>query len=203
MSISYEISLTEEQFSDCTTIDSKEKDQLLNAKTTKANSSYAISSSRFEIKGEENSFYSLYVDKCKALQRLESEFNKLHQSVSSLIDNAKIVNNTHQEQIDKLKELVVFILDEFKKKKNDSIEYIADFIENNNTVFKEKEKEEEKEIQFDNDFWENGKTDTNEAIGRMLKHSKSTMFKEKKKMFFMSKELEHFLYEKMKSFMLK
>ena len=67
MSISYEISLTEEQFSDCTTIDSKEKDQLLNAKNTKANSSYVISSSRFEIKGEENSFYSLYLDKCKAL----------------------------------------------------------------------------------------------------------------------------------------
>ena len=201
MSISYEISLTEEQFSDCTTIDSKEKDQLLNAKNTKANSSYVISSSRFEIKGEENSFYSLYLDKCKALQRLESEFNKLHQSVSSLIDNAKIVNNTHQEQIDKLKELVVFILDEFKKKKNESIEYIADFIENNNTVFKQKE--EDKEIQFDDDFWENGKISNDEPICRMLKHSKSTMFKEKKKMFFMSKELEHFLYEKMKSFMLK
>ena len=201
MSISYEISLTEEQFSDCTTIDSKEKDQLLNAKNTKANSSYVISSSRFEIKGEENSFYSLYLDKCKALQRLESEFNKLHQSVSSLIDNAKIVNNTHQEQIDKLKELVVFILDEFKKKKNESIEYIADFIENNNTVFKQKE--EDKEIQFDDDFWENGKISNDEPIGRMLTHSKSTMFKEKKKMFFMSKELVHFLYEKMKSFMLK
>ena len=201
MSISYEISLTEEQFSDCTTIDSKEKDQLLNAKNTKANSSYVISSSRFEIKGEENSFYSLYLDKCKALQRLESEFNKLHQSVSSLIDNAKIVNNTHQEQIDKLKELVVFILDEFKKKKNESIEYIADFIENNNTVFKQKE--EDKEIQFDDDFSENGKISNGEPISRMLKHSKSTMFKEKKKMFFMSKELEHFLYEKMKSFMLK
>ena len=180
MSISYEISLTEEQFSDCTTIDSKEKDQLLNAKNTKANSSYVISSSRFEIKGEENSFYSLYLDKCKALQRLESEFNKLHQSVSSLIDNAKIVNNTHQEQIDKLKELVVFILDEFKKKKNESIEYIADFIENNNTVFKQKE--EDKEIQFDDDFWENGKISNDEPIGRMLKHSKSTMFKEKKKL---------------------
>ena len=201
MSISYEISLTEEQFSDCTTIDSKEKDQLLNAKNTKANSSYVISSSRFEIKGEENSFYSLYLDKCKALQRLESEFNKLHKSVSSLIDNAKIVNNTHQEQIDKLKELVVFILDEFKKKKNESIEYIADFIENNNTVFKQKE--EDKEIQFDDDFWENGKISNEEPIGRMLKHSESTMFKEKKKLFFMSKELEHFLYEKMKSFMLK
>ena len=201
MSISYEISLTEEQFSDCTTIESKEKDQLLNAKNTKANSSYVISSSRFEIKGEENSFYSLYLDKCKALQRLESEFNKLHQSVSSLIDNAKIVNNTHQEQIDKLKELVVFILDEFKKKKNESIEYIADFIENNNTVFKQKE--EDKEIQLDDDFWENGKISNDEPIGRMLTHSKSTMFKEKKKMFFMSKELEHFLYEKMKSFMLK
>ena len=118
-----------------------------------------------------------------------------------MIDNAKIVNNTHQEQIDKLKELVVFILDEFKKKKNESIEYIADFIENNNTVFKQKE--EGKEIQFDDDFWENGKISNDEPIGRMLKHSKSTMFKEKKKMFFMSKELEHFLYEKMKSFMLK
>ena len=123
--------------------------------------------------------------------------------LNKYIDHTLLKPDSTQEQIDKLKELVVFILDEFKKKKNESIEYIADLIENNNTVFKEKEIEEEKEIQFDNDFWENGKTDTDEPIGRMLKHSKSTMFKEKKKMFFMSKELEHFLYEKMKSFMLK
>ena len=87
MSISYEISLTEEQFSDCTTIDSKEKDQLLNAKNTKANSSYVISSSRFEIKGEENSFYSLYLDKCKALQRLEAfkeQIDKLSKVASTV-----------------------------------------------------------------------------------------------------------------------
>lgn len=203
MSISYEISLTEEQFSDCTTIDSKEKDQLQNQKSTKQNSLFAICSSGLEIEGEENNFYSLYVDKCKALQRLESEFNKLHQSVSSLIDNAKIVNNTHQEQIDKLKELVVFILDEFKKKKNESIEYIAEFIDNNNTVFKAKDINEEKEIQFDNDFWESGKSEDNEMLSNMLKNSKTTILKEKKKIFYMSKELEMFLYDKMKSFMLK
>ena len=135
MSISYEISLTEEQFSDCTTVDSKEKDLLLSRKNSKFPNFFPISNNSFVIRAETKNYRTLYQEKCKSLENLEKEFNKLHESVSSLIENAKNVNNNYTSQISHLKDLVVFILDEYNNQNNQSIDYIINFIQNNNTIF--------------------------------------------------------------------
>lgn len=208
MSISYEISLTEEQFSDCTTVDSKEKDLLLSRKSSKSPNIYHITNNSFVIQAENKNYQTLYEEKCKSLENLEKEFNKLHESVSSLIENAKNVNNNYTSQISHLKDLVVFILDEYNNKNNQSIDYIINFIQNNNTIFKKKKEENKNSqiIKYDDDFWEI-KNDNNESQN----YEKKIIFDKKKLSninkqnvnFFMTKELENFLYEKMKSFVLK
>ena len=209
MSISYEISLTEEQFSDCTTVDSKEKDVLLSRKNSKFPNFFPISNNSFIIRAETKNYRILYQEKCKSLENLEKEFNKLHESVSSLIENAKNVNNNYTSQISHLKDLVVFILDEYNNQNNQSIDYIINFIQNNNTIF-QKNKEEKKncqKIKYDDDFWEINNIHNNESqiYGKKIIFDKNklTNINKQNVNFFMAKELEKFLYEKMKSFVLK
>lgn len=209
MSISYEISLTEEQFSDCTTVDSKEKDLLLSRKNSKFQNFFPISNNSFVIRAETKNYRTLYQEKCKSLENLEKEFNKLHESVSSLIENAKNVNNNYTSQISHLKDLVVFILDEYNNQNNQSIDYIINFIQNNNTIF-QKNKEEKKncqKIKYDDDFWEINNIHNNESqiYGKKIIFDKNklTNINKQNVNFFMTKELEKFLYEKMKSFVLK
>lgn len=207
MSISYEISLTEEQFSDCTTIDSKGKDLLLSIKNSKSSNYFHISNNSFVIQAENKNYQTLYEEKCKSLENLEKEFNKLHESVSSLIENAKNVNNNYTSQINHLKDLVVFILDEYNKQNNQSIDYIINFIQNNKTIFQKKKEENNKNcqiIKYDDDFWEINNDNKQNYEKKIIFDKKNISNINKQNVtFFMTKELENFLYEKMKSFVLK
>ena len=109
----------------------------------------------------------------------------MQDSVSRLLTNAKLVNKTHQEQISKFSQFSMFILDQYQLNNHQSIDYMIDFIKTNNTVFSLDyyTHEKQKEIVYDDSFWDNSK----------VYNSKRN---------FINKELEQFLYQKMKCFVL-
>ena len=145
-----------------------------------------------------NDYYHLkYVE----LQHMKDEFEQLRRSVRSLIQHGKEVSHSTDEHIQKLKEFVNFILEQLQLKQYHTLNYICEYIRNNKTIFKLQPNCQRvnccEDITIDKDFWEN------DFKSHYHSHSISLVDQLKNKYnYFITKELEMFIIEKMKSFVL-
>lgn len=147
-----------------------------------------------------NDYYHLkYIE----LQSMKDEFDKLRQSVTSLIQHGKEVSNSTDEHIQKLKEFVNFILEQLQLKQYHTLDYICEYVRKNKTIFNIQQHYQDdcccEGIVVDNDFWEH----ENNFKSHYYSHSLSLVNQLKNKYnYFITKELEMFIIEKMKSFVL-
>ena len=137
------------------------------------------------------------------LQHMKDEFEKLRQSVRSLIQHGKEVSNSTDEHIQQLKEFVNFILEQLQLKQYHTLDSICEYVRTNKTIFKLQQNCQDihcyEGIKVDNDFWDN----ENNFKSHYHSDSVSLVNQLKNKYnYFITKELEMFIIEKMKSFVL-